>query len=397
MPMLSYKYRLYPTCKQRETLQWTLDRCRELYNAALQERKEAYKYAKKSISWIDQCRSLTEIKAEVRTEYQEIGAHVLQDVIRRVDKAFKAFFRRVKNGEAPGFPRFQGWDRYDSFTFPDIKGWKLIQSEKKKGKLAITRIGHIKVKLHRPIEGEIKTATIKREGEQWYVVFTCEVEARKKLPYTDLVIGLDLGLLHFATDSFGQTIENPRYYRKSEKKLAELQKALSRKKRRNIKTGCKGNRRHKAAKAVGRSHRKIRNQRKDFLHKESRILVDTFEAIVFEDLAPANMSKAPKPKQDENGKYLPNGASKKAGLNKSIQDAGWGMFVQYTQYKAANAGVVVLLVNPHNTSQICSGCGVKGPHKDLSERTHTCSSCGLVLDRDHNAALNILKRGLDAA
>lgn len=390
MPIKSYKYRIYPTRKQSATLQWTLDRCRELYNAALQERKEAYKYARKSVTYNQQSAELTEIKAEVRTEYQEIGSHVLQDALKRVDRAYKAFFRRLKAGEKPGFPRFQGRDRYDSFTFPDKAGWKLIPSETKNGKLALTGIGHIKIKMHRSVQGQIKTATIKREGDQWYAVFVCEVEAQKKLPYTDLATGLDLGLLHFATDSSGNTIENPRYLRKSEKKLERLQKSLSRKKRRS-------NRRKKAVKLVAKAHRKVRNQRKDFLHKESRILVDTYETIVFEDLAPSNMSHRPKPKQDEDGKYLPNGAAAKGGLNKSIQDAGWGQFVQYCTYKAANAGVTLLLVNPHNTSQMCSSCHEKGPHKDLSVRTHTCIHCGVVLDRDHNAAINILQRGLEAA
>lgn len=386
----AFKYRIYPTYKQAVTLQWTLDRCRELYNAALQERREAYKYARKSISAFEQMRSLTEIKAEIRPEYQDIGSHVLQDVIKRVDKAFKGFFSRLKKGQTPGYPRFQGRDRYDSFCYPDASGWKLEPGEKRNGKLVLSKIGHIKTRLHRPIEGVVKTCTIKREADCWYVVFACEVEQQNKLPYTDLAIGLDLGLLHFATDSTGQTIENPRYLRKAEKKLERLQQALSRKKR-----GSK--RRKKAAKQVGKAHRKVRNQRKDFLHKESRILVDTFETIVFEDLAPANLSKRPKAKQDENGKYLPNGASAKAGLNKSIQDAGWSAFVAMCEYKAVEAGTTVLKVNPKNTSQICSSCGEKGPHKDLSVRTHTCVHCGVVIDRDHNAALNILKRGLESA
>jgi putative transposase len=327
-----------------------------------------------------QSAQLPEIK-EIRPEYKEIHSQVLQDTLKRVDKAFKGFFSRLKKGQTPGYPRFQGRDRYDSFCYPQA-GFSI-----ENGRLALSKIGHIKIRMHRPIEGQIKTCTIKREGDCWYVCFACEAEDRKKLPYTDLAIGLDLGLLHFATDSNGQTIDNPRYLRKAEQKLKRLQETLSRKKR-----GSK--RRKKAAKRVGKAHRKVRNQRRDFLHKESRILVDTFETIVFEDLAPANLSKRPKAKQDENGKYLPNGASAKAGLNKSIQDAGWSMFVAMCRYKAECAGTTVLEVNPRNTSQICSACGEKGPHKDLSVRTHTCTHCGVILDRDHNAALNILKLGL---
>jgi putative transposase len=384
----AFKYRIYPTHKQTATLQWTLDRCRELYNAALQERREAWKYERKSISAFEQMRSLTGIKAEVRTEYQEIGSHVLQDVIKRVDKAFKGFFSRLKKGQTAGYPRFQGRGRYDSFCFPDVSGWKLAIGEKGKGKLAITGIGHIKIKLHRPVEGKIKTTTIKREGEHWYAVFACEVERVPQLAYSDEAIGIDLGLAKFATLSNGAVIENPRYFRKGEKRLAKAQQDLSRKKR-----GSK--RRKKAVQKVTRAHRKVRNQRRDFHHKESRNLVRCYEMIVFEDIQPANLSRVPKPKQDENGKYLPNGASAKAGLNKSILDAGWSTFMAMCEYKAANAGLQVLRVDPKYTSQICSGCG-QVRKKELSERWHSCE-CGCELDRDHNAAKNILKRGLEAA
>lgn len=380
--MKAFKYRLYPTKAQTETLQWTLDRCRELYNAALQERKEAWKYAGKSINKYEQMRDLTVIRNEIRLEYQCIGSHVLQDVLKRLDKAYQSFFRRVKNGEKPGFPRFQGRNRYDSFCFPDQAGWKL-----KGNRLHLTNIGTIKIKLHRPVQGTIKTCTMKREGEHWYVTFACEVEEQQqtRMPYTDGFIGIDLGLYHFAALSTGDLIDNPRYYRKSEKQLVKAQQSLARKKR-----GSK--RRRKAVQRVAKHHRKIRNQRQDFLHQWSRRLVNTYETIVFEDLAPSKMSMAPQPKQDEaTGQYLPNGTAIKAGLNKSILDAGWSTFISLCEYKAACAGVVqVIKVDPYKTSQVCSGCFHEGPHKDLSERTHTCEQCGLVLDRDVNAACNIL-------
>ncbi len=162
----AYKFRLYPNKITANKLQWVLDRCRELYNAALQERKEAYTYARKSMSYVEQSRSLTEIKAEDRREYQEIGSHVLQNALKRVDLAFQAFFRRIKAGETPGYPRFQGRNRYDSFCYPDHAGWKLDNKT-----LHLTKIGDLKVKLHRPVEGKMKTCTIKREGEHWYVIF----------------------------------------------------------------------------------------------------------------------------------------------------------------------------------------------------------------------------------
>ena len=180
----TFKYRIYPTKESERKLVWTLTRCRELYNAALSERKDAYKYAGKSISYYDQQNDLPEIKAEIRQEYQDIAAHVLQDVLRRLDRAFQNFFRRCKNGENPGFPRSQGRNRYDSFTYPDGAGWKFDGRY-----LHLTKLGKVKVKLHRPLEGKIKTATIKREVDEWYVMFSCEVDAPEKLPVSYEEIG----------------------------------------------------------------------------------------------------------------------------------------------------------------------------------------------------------------
>ena len=395
MSKQAYKFRLYPTCKQFARLQETLDACRNLYNAALTERRDAYTFHVRqhpnyydeptrkersreiAINYYSQANQLPEIK-DLREEYTDIHSQVLQDVLRRVQKAFDAFFRRCKNGEEPGYPRFQGKGRYDSFTYPQ-SGFSLTHDNR----VCLSKLGSIKVKFHRQIKGTIKTCTIKREGDAWYVVFACEVEPERLGDNAD-AIGIDLGLLHFATLSTGETIENPRHYRKAEKRLERVQQALSRKKRGST-------RRRKAVKQVGKVHRKIANQRKDFLHKASRQLVNAYGTIVFEELQPANMSRRPKPKQDETGKYLPNGAAAKGGLNKSIVDAGWAMFQQFCTYKAENAGRAVLFVNPKYTSQVCSGCGTV-KKKELSERWHSCE-CGTELDRDHNAALNILRLG----
>lgn len=376
----AFKYRLYPTRAQVEQLDWTLTHCWELYNAALQERKEAWKYAHHSVSYYDQANDLPEIKREIRPEYQQIGSHVLQEVLRRVEKTFNAFFRRVKAGQTPGYPRYRSRTRYDSFTFPDSSGWKLNGN-----RLSITSLGTIKVKMHRPVEGTIKTVSIKREGTCWYVVFTCEVVALP-LPISYEEVGIDLGVTHFAALSDGTTIEQPRFTRLAEKKLTSAQQSLARKKR-----GSK--RRKKAVQRVARCHRTVRNQRRDFQHKASRHLVTRYQLIAFEGLQTKNLVRRPQPKQDETGAYLPNGAAAKSGLNKSIHEAGWRQFVEMVSVKAASAGRTVVFVDPHKTSQICSGCKREGPHKDLSERTHQCPHCGLVLDRDHNAALNILRLG----
>jgi putative transposase len=382
-------------------MQWMLDRCRELYNAALQERRDIWNIIKRhpnfydeewrkqaakdhSISSDHQINQLPEIK-EIREEYKDIHSQVLQETLKRVDKAFQTFFRRVKSGEKAGYPRFQGRDRYDSFCYP--QGGFFIEG----GKVVLSKIGHIKIKQHRPVQGTMKTCTVKREGDCWYVCFSCEIEAtqEKHTPYTDEAVGIDLGLYHFAALSTGDIIENPRHYRKAEKNLSELQQELSRKKRRS-------NRRKKTVKKLSNAYRQVRNQRQDYLHQWSRRLVNTYEVIVFEELAPSRMSKAPKPKQDEHGKYLPNGAAVKAGLNKSIRDAGWSTFVSLCEYKAACAGMTqVIKVDPYKTSQVCSACLHEGPHKDLSERVHTCEQCGVVLDRDVNAAIVILAVGQD--
>jgi putative transposase len=353
------------------------DATRRVLTQSLQERRDAYRMAGKHINYYDQANQLPDIKS-IREEYRDIHSQVLQDVLRKADKAFKAFFARCKRGATPGFPRYKGRNQFDSFTYPQA-GFSLTHDKR----VCLSKIGSIKVKLHREIKGTSKTCTIKCEGDCWYVIFACEGE-HEPLEVCQEAVGIDLGLLHFATLSDGSTIENPRYYRHVEKKLERLQQALSRKKRGSA-------RRKKAVKQVGKAHRKVANQRRDFLHKASHALVNSYGLLVFEELQPANMSKRPKPKQDENGNYVPNGAAAKGGLNKSIVDAGWAMFQQFCTYKAARAGRTVLLVNPTYTSQICSGCGAV-KQKELSERWHSCE-CGCELDRDHNAALNILALG----
>jgi putative transposase len=409
MSIKAYKYRIYANNQTTEKLRWVLDRCREVYNAGLQERRDAYEMAVKrhpnyydeetrkqlgrshAVGYYEQKRELVEIK-ELRTEYQEIASHVLQDVILRLKRAYDDFFRRVQHGEQPGYPRFQGRNRYDSFCYPDGAGWKLDAKERpadKKGivrvYLKLTKIGTVKLHLHRDIEGTIKTLTIKREGEHWYAVFTCDIGKPEPLPTSYEDVGIDLGVTHFAALSTGEFIDHPRYFRKAEKKLAKAQQALARKKRGS-------HRRRSAVRQIAKCHRKIARQRRDFQHKASRKLINRYQVIVFEGLQTANLTKRPKAKQDEEtGKYLPNGASAKAGLNKSILDAGWSTFTEMTRVKAAWAGRIVVFVNPFMTSQLCSGCGAM-VKKDLSERRHSCR-CGTELDRDTNSAKLILQLG----
>ena len=344
----SYRYRIFPSRAQTTRMNGMLALLCELYNAGLQERRDAYKFERKSIRYIDQQNQLPEIK-EVRPELQELHSQVLQDVLRRLDKAFQAFFRRVKerNGKA-GFPRFRARKRYDSFTYVQ-SGFAL-----KNGKLRLSKIGNVNIKLHRRIEGKIKTLTIRRSATgKWYACFSVEVETQP-LQENDKAVGIDVGLASFATLSTGEKIANPRFFRTEEKALAKAQ-------------------RRKKRQAAARIHERIRFRRNNFAHQLSYALVSRFGIIVFEDL---NIK----------------GMVKNHCLAKSISDAAWNQLTRFTAYKAENAGRHSVQVDPRNTSKLCSVCG-QIVDKSLAERAHHCP-CGVTLDRDHNAAINILRLGL---
>lgn len=358
----AFKYRLYPTKPQVKDLERILSLCRQLYNAALQERRDAYRKAGKGVTRREQERSLTEIRAEL-PEYGRVHSQVLQDVIKRVDRAFEGFFRRVKRGEKPGYPRFKGKGRYDSFTFPQAgaTGVKIQEGGKR---VLIHGVGSVKLKMHRPLEGEIKTATVKREGEHWYIVFVCEVEP-KPLPPSEAAIGIDLGTNpHFLVTSEGEMVEAPRYFHKTEAKLAKAQRNLSRKKRGS-------NRYRKAKRRVAKLHRKITNQRRDFHHKVARKLINQYGTIVHEDLNVLGLARS--------------------HTAKGVLDAGWAQFLQILAYKAAEAGRRVVSVDPRYTSQDCPVCGHR-EKRPLWVREYTCPQCHTLLHRDVAAAQNVLAR-----
>lgn len=359
----AFKYRLYPTKPQVKDLERTLELCRELYNAALQERRDAYKKAGKSVGLYQQKRYLPQIREEL-PQYKRVHSQVLQDVIHRVDKAFQGFFRRLKakKGKA-GYPRFKGKGRYDSFTFPQA-GATGVKLQKDGKRVLIYGIGSVKIKLHRPLEGRVKTATIKREGEHWYIVFVCEVEPRP-LPPNDQAIGIDLGTNpNFLITSEGEMVEAPRYFQKAQAKLATAQRSLARKKKGS-------SRRKKARLKVAKLHRKIANQRRDFHHKVARKLVNRYGTIVHEDLNVQALSRS----------YVAKG----------IHDAGWAQFLAILAYKAAEAGRRVIKVDPKYTSQDCPVCGHR-EKKPLWVRVYTCPQCGTLLHRDVAAAQNILAK-----
>jgi putative transposase len=352
----TFKYRLYPNHQQQEKLQATLDVCRELYNAGLQERRDAWSVARKSVGYVEQADQLGDIKS-IRDDVAAVHSQVLQDVLRRLDKTFHAFFLRCKRGQKPGFPRFRSKARYDSFTYPQ-SGYQL------NGRLQLSKVGTVKIKLHRPIKGDIKTLTVKRENGHWYACFSCEVEP-EPLPASTKVIGMDVGLASFAVLSDGTEISNPRPFQKAQKRLRRAQRRVARRKKFS-------HRWKKAVRLVARIHRAVFNQRNDFQHKLSRNIVNKYGTIVAEDL---------------NVKGLSRGM-----LAKYVRDAGWTAFFSKLAYKAESAGRQLLLVDARGTSQRCP-CGEPNL-KLLSDREHVCTACGLVTSRDHSSAMEILRLGL---
>jgi putative transposase len=353
------KYRLYPTKHQHRLLEDTLDICRQVYNQTLAHRKEAWEQRQDTLSLYETHLMLTQWKHE-HPALTAVHSQVLQNAQQRVDLAYKAFFRRVKAGEKPGYPRFRGPERYDSFTFPQ-SGFRVQD-----GLLSLSKIGHMRIVLHRPIEGAIKTVTIRRTPtDKWDACFSVDAEAIVLEPCS-LAVGIDVGLTHFATLSTGESLANPRFFHTDEQALAKAQRRLARE--------AKGSpARNKRRKVIAHIHERIANRRYDFCHQASRRLVNTYGVLAFEALQISNMMQ-------------------NHCLAKSIADVAWGQFVRIATDKAACAGRIAVQVPPAYTSQDCSRCGYRVPKK-LNERLHQCPVCQLSMDRDHNAAINILRLG----
>ena len=380
MNVMCVKYKIYPTPAQETKLRHTLDVCRQVYNSFVHGRTFGYEVQGVAPTRFQQEKMLT-IWKRSHPELATVHAHLLQNVAIRVELAFQAFFRRVKAGETPGYPREKG-EGYDSFTFKEYgNGCKLNDNS-----ITLSKIGTIKAVVHRHIKGVFKNCTVRRQGANWYVCFAVEV-AEEPLPPSEEAVGIDVGLNQFAALSNGEMVANPRFLRKDEKALAKAQRKLSKQKR-----GTKE--RYRAKKVVRRVHERITNRRHDFVHQTARRLVNRFGLIAVEKLNIKSLSRSSKPKLNEQtGEYLPNGTSQKAGLNKSIADVAWGMFRSILTQKAESAGRQIINVNPAWTSQDCSGCGTR-VKKKLAERVHYCPNCGLSLDRDTNAAKNILQNAV---
>jgi len=325
------------------------------------ERREAWRKCGVSVNYYQQKAELPGIK-EALPEYGEVHSQVLQEIVQRVDRAFQAFFRRVKAGETPGYPRIHGRARYNSFTYPQFGNGAALDN----GFLILSKIGRLGMRWSRPIEGTIKTVTIRREADGWYACFSCADVPVQPLPETGQETAIDLGIEAFATLSNGTRIFSPGWYRKAERALKTTQRRVSRRKRGS-------NRRRKAVNLLAKAHLKVKRQRQDFHHKTVLALVRANDTIYHEDLQVRNMVQ-------------------NHHLAKSISDAGWAAFLGILSFKAACAGREVVAVPPAYTSQRCSGCGVV-VSKGLSVRWHSCPDCGTSLHRDHNAARNIERAG----
>lgn len=353
----TFKYRIKTNNDTFSKAEEVLNLCRILYNLCLEQRRNAWKIHQKSISCNIQKKQLPSLK-EAFPEFKQVSSQTLQDVIERVDRAFQGFFRRVKNKEKPGFPRFKGFDRYDSFTLKQV-GWRI------EGKyLLVKNIGKFKIRLSRPTEGVIKTVTIQKTSSgKWFVCFSCDNVPFNLLPETGREIGIDMGCESFLTDSNGGKIDNPRFFKKSQDLLRLRQQRLSQRKRGS-------DRRNKARVLVAKTHEKVFNQRKDFHFKTARQILKENDVVYIEKLNHWNTWR---------------------NLNRSMRDVAWFQFFNILSFKAVEAGRKVIEVPPKNTSQTCSSCG-QIVEKDISVRIHKCL-CGLEIDRDWNAALNIFRLG----
>ena len=356
----TFRYRLYPSKKQVGLLEKQLLLACEVYNFLLEKKIGAYEEEKKNLSQYDLNNYLVDLKKQC-PELCEVHSQVLQNTSHRVSKAFEAFFRRLKERKKAGFPRFKSAKRYKSITFPQAVGYSTGSV------LRIPKIGEVAVRLHRPVKGTIKTITIKRtQSDKWFACIACVIEPNQQTPNMNKQIGIDMGIKCIVATSDGQLIENPRHLIKSEERLRRLQRRLSKKE--------KGSRnKNRARKTLARAHEKVANQRNDFYHKLSKKFVDNHSLIAVEKL---NIK----------------GMTKNHCLAKHIHDAGWNEFIQMLEYKAEETCVQVVKVPAQYTSIDCSACGARIP-KTLDERIHKCE-CGLMLDRDVNAARNILLKGI---
>jgi putative transposase len=377
--MRAYRFRAYITRPQEGRAVRLLADHRELYNAALSERREAWSMRQVSISYGDQAAQLTAIRAEDPDGQGRHSCTAQQQTLRRLNATFGAFFKRVRAGQKPGYPRFKPAQRFNQVTFVNGDGakWEASDGRDRWAHARFQAVGRVKVHQHRAVRGRVKTLQLKREHRRWYVILISEVEVQP-LPETGRAVGVDVGVARFLTTSDGQVVANPRFLAQAQATIAALQRRSERAKRGS------GNRR-RLRRRLAREWRRVRNQRLDFHHKTAYALVDAFDVLALEALRITNMTASAKGTTEQPGRNV----AQKAGLNRSILDAGWGQFTAILTAKAASAGRRVLLVNPAGTSIDCHACGARctRPRQD----TVICPTHG-TMDADLNGARNIATR-----
>ncbi|MFF4778071.1 RNA-guided endonuclease InsQ/TnpB family protein [Microtetraspora fusca] len=382
----SYKFLLRPTAKQALALAACLEDHRRLYNGAVEHRRTAYSKAGVTVRYGDQSADLKHIRSYDPDGQGRWSFSSQQATLRRLDKAFAAFFRRVKVGQKPGFPRFKGRGWFDTVEWPkdgDGCRWDSQPEHPTATFVRLHGIGHVRVHQHRPVLGRVKTISVKREGSRWYVILSCDDVPAHALSATGAVVGLDMGVASLVTTSDGTHLANPRHLQASAGRLAAAQQTLARKKR-----GSK--RRRKAAARVAALHAKVRRQRLDTAHKTAVALVRDFDVIVHEDLRIANMTRSASGTIQTPGRNV----AAKSGLNRSILDAGWGVFLTVLAHKAESAGRELIAVDPANTSRTCARCGHCAKENRVTQAEFICMACGHAAHADVNAAVNILRAGL---
>jgi putative transposase len=382
----AYKFRLRPTARQHVALGKCLASHRELYNAALQERRDAWRLRGTGVSYGDQSAQLRGIR-EVRPDVAVWSFSSQQATLRRLNRAFASFFRRVKAGEPPGYPRFKSAHRFDSVAWPkDGDGCRWHPDTRR---VYLQGIGQVKVTVHRQVHGRVKTIQVHRQGRRWVLVLSCDDVPTRPLEPSRAAVGVDVGIASFATTSDGEHVPNPRWGRVAAARLSRAQQVLARKRRGS-------NNRAKARATVAARYRKLANQRRSFHHQVARVLVADYGLLVVENLTVRNMVRrpAPRPDPDQPGGFLPNGAAAKTSLHRSIHDAGWAQFVSILRAKAEEAGRVVIDVDARHTSDRCEACGHTATENRASQAVFSCRRCGHTDNADEHAARNILRAGL---
>jgi len=382
----AYKFRLRPTARQHVALGQCLASHRELYNAALQERRDAWRLRGVGISYGDQSAQLKEIR-KVRPDMAVWSFSSQQATLGRLNRAFTGFYRRVRAGQTPGYPRFKPAHRFDSVEWPeDGDGCRWRPDPRR---IYLQGIGQVKVTVHRKVEGRVKTIQVRRQGRRWMLMLSCDDVPTRPLEPTHAAVGIDVGIASFATTSDNKHLPSLHFGPAAAARLATAQQVLARKQRGS-------HNRAKARATVAARHRKIANQRRNFHHHAARALVADYDLLVIEDLKIRNLVRRPPPRPDPDqpGRFLPNGAAAKSGLHQSIHDAGWGQFASILHAKAEEAGRVVIVVDPRHTSDRCEVCGHTAAENRPSQAVFSCRQCGHTVDADEHAARNILRAGL---